>query len=115
MGDTWVRGKGLEGPLGCRVPCGRRGPILSPIRAWRVRARERGPTRARPLPPQARGTGALRRSAASMHQGEMLDRRRGGEERPDDRAPFGKERPAAELLRVVLERLPLDHEHVAIG
>ena len=46
---------------------------------------------------------------------EMLDLWRHREVRADVRAPLDEERPLAEVDRVVLDRLPPDHEQVPLG
>jgi hypothetical protein len=87
------------------------------------------PPRARARPARRGRRGAARRRSAKVARRRalmpafrargddrvVLDRRRRGEERSDDRPPLREERPAAEADGVVLERLPPDHQHVALG
>src|SRR5450432_242170 len=54
-------------------------------------------------------------SGRLLRQREMLDLRRHREERADESAPLGEERTLAEVDRVVLERVPANHQQVALG
>src|SRR5204862_96604 len=63
-----------------------------------------------------RPRGCASPTSARLHQQrEVLDLRRLSEVRADDGAPLREERAAAERHGVVLERVPVDHQDVALG